>query len=102
MSQSFLAILGFLAIGQSPAIEPDLDIALGTVGLNTRTARFDDSLLSLFRQGEFATPLYGIAHTNPWRMPFFADTLRRDLSLAQSKPQDAIGVLTRLVGGQVR
>jgi hypothetical protein len=87
---------------QTPALEPDLDVALGTVGLTTRTARFDQNLLLFFRQGKFTTPLYDATHENPWRMPFFADNLRRELAAAHLKPQDSLSAGMRMLGFQVR
>lgn len=100
MSLVLTALLGLAA--QTPAIEPDLDIVLGTARLSPKTARFDPNILRLFRQGEFGTPLYDSIFENPWRAPIFAENLKRELALSGEKPQDSIASAMRLMGVQTR
>lgn len=85
-----------------PAIEPDLEIALGALGLQARTARFDSNLLRLFRQGEFTTQLYDACYENPWRTPLFCENLRRELISHNGRPHEALGVCARMLGVQSR
>lgn len=88
--------MGFLQ--GPPGLENDFETALGTAGLSTKTARFDGNLLGLFRQGEFTTSLYDAAFENPWRMPFFVTTIRRELSTFGGRPNESQMVLARWSG----
>jgi len=88
-----------LSLGQTGAnLESELEVALGTVGLTNRTARFDENLLRLFRQGEFTSPLYDTCSESPWRTPFVADALRREFAVQSGRPNDALNTGGRLLG----
>ncbi len=87
---------------QATPLEADFDTALGTVGLSTETAHFDDSLLKLFGQTEFTTPFYSACQANPWRMPFFADTFRREINGYVGLPSDTLNALLRMTGDGTR
>ncbi len=82
--------------------EAHCELALGTAGLNPQTARFDAELLKLYGPTEFTSPLFSIMHSNPWRIPYFAETLRRDIFGFAGKPSDLLGVATRMVGYNTR
>lgn len=99
---SLATLISALLCFQGPAIEPDLDVALGTLGLNARTARFDESLLRLFRKAEFTSPLYAAIHENPWRTPLYAETFRRELGSQAATPAETITTLGRTLGTQTR
>ncbi len=87
---------------QAPAFDSELEVALGTASLTSRTARFDPNILRMFRQGEFTTPLYDACHENPWRIPLFAQTIRQEVASSASKPQDTLTTCLRQLGWQVR
>lgn len=90
----------FLALLPAPqsTFEVEIESVLGSLGLTKATARFDENLLRLFRQGEFTPPLYDAASENPWRMPFFADTFRRELAGASGRPNEQLNLGLRFVG----
>ncbi len=79
-----------------------MDAVLGVAGLNTRTARFDDGLLRLFRQGEFTTPLYSALYENPWRTPFVASVKRDELASLAGKPSESLTSAGAWVGFSIR
>ena len=83
---------------QTSTLESDIDTLLGSVGMNSRTARFDQSLLKLFGQAEFSTALFESCYDNPWRIPFVSQTLRQDFSGLVGKPNGAIESGSRLIG----
>src|SRR5687767_6253323 len=87
-----------IAAGQGPVIDSDLETALGTAGLTTRSARFDENLLRFFRQGEFTTPLYDAWSENPWRVPFYAQVLRSEIMTATGKPSELVMAGGRQLG----
>lgn len=90
-----------LASPQSQAltsIEAEFDVALGTIGMTTRTARFDSNILEFFAPTQFTSPLFRAAHANPWRMPYFAETFRRELGLSSGKPHESLDAGLKLVG----
>ncbi len=94
-----LSIVAFTGQASSSTnLERDFETALGNVGLNVRTARFDESLLTLFRQGEFATPWYTVLSANPWRMPYLGEVTRGDLLGTADRPSDSVNVVARLAG----
>lgn len=79
-------------------MEAEYDVALGTVGMTTRTARFDSNILSYFGPTQFSTPFFRASHENPWRLPYFAETFRREFSNAVGKPGDTLDIGLRLTG----
>lgn len=90
-----------LAIPQSQTLiglESEFDVALGTIGMTTRTARFDSNILEFFAPTKFTTPFFKAVHENPWRMPYFAETFRREFGVAAGKPHDSMDVALKLVG----
>ena len=78
------------ASAQAAGLEADIDSALGVAGLSARTARFDENLLPLFRQGEFTSTFYTAASENPWRLPFFVSVYRGELAGLAGKPSDSM------------
>lgn len=80
------------------SIETEYDIALGTIGMTTRTARFDSNILAFFGPTQFSTPFFRASHDNPWRLPYFAETFRREMGAAAGKPSDSLDVGLRLAG----
>jgi hypothetical protein len=95
--------LAALALGQNlTTFDSDFETALGTAGLTTRTARFDENLLRFFRSGEHMTPIYAACSENPWRVPAFAASVRNELSTTGGRPSDSLSVLARQLGFQVR
>lgn len=102
MTNCFLMLIAATTISQSPAIEPDLEVALGLLGLTSKTAIFDPTFLRMFRQGEFTTALYDATFANPWRVPLFTENLRRELFTTSGKPQETISISARMLGVQTR
>jgi hypothetical protein len=84
----------------SPSLdfEREFDTALGSAGLSVKTARFDETLLGLFRQSEFSTPLFESLFLQPWRVPFYSENIRQDLAVAAERPSETLNVLGRLLG----
>lgn len=83
---------------QSAPFESDVELALGTVGLSGKTAVFDEGMLKLFRYGEFTSPFYDACLENPWRTPFLADSVRREIASQAGRPSDTLNSGGRLVG----
>lgn len=79
-------------------LEADFDVALGTIGMTTRTARFDSGILPFFAPTQFTTPFYKSVRDNPWRMPYFAETFRRELGANPTKPHETFDVGLKLAG----
>ncbi|MEQ1822339.1 MAG: hypothetical protein ABL949_07510 [Fimbriimonadaceae bacterium] len=82
--------------------ETHAELALGVAALSPQTARFDPELLKLYGPTEFTSPLFSIMHSNPWRVPYFSETLRREASGATGSPADLFSFATRLVGYNTR
>lgn len=94
-----------LSVPQSQGLldfESHAELALGTAGLSPKSARFDAELLKLYGPTEFTSPLFSIMHSDPWRIPYFAETLRRETLSASGKPGDLLGIATRMVGYNTR
>jgi len=91
-----------LATFQTPSFEADFDVALGTVGLSQKTACFDSGLLEFWDDTEFTTPFYSAANANPWRMPFFCETFRREIGGFTGLPSDILNSLLRMTGDGTR
>lgn len=82
----------------TPTFEQRVKPALDVAGLSVASARFDPGVMSLFRQGEFATPLYLVASENPWRMPFLVDVMTADMAANAGKPSDILNAGARAIG----
>ncbi len=87
-------------MGQS--LDNTFDIALGTAGLNTQSARFDEQILSFFQDRDQSTLFYDSAIQNPWRLPFLMGMQRDQLAGANDKPGDSLAVGARMMGKGVR
>lgn len=95
-----LTALALLATTIPPvaSLETDFETALGLASLSTATARFDNDILSFYRQSEASSTLYQACYNNPWRSPFFADMNRRQIALAVGQPAAVIENASRLLG----
>ena len=99
------SLLAAVALGaaQGPAaLDAEIETALGTAGLTTSSARFDEQMMELFRAGEFTTPLYRAASANPWRMPFLMSTLKVEAAGAAGSPSALVMMGGRLLGAGTR
>lgn len=83
---------------QAPTFESDLESALGLAGLNSKTARFEPGLIPLFAFGEFPNALYKTITEVPWKLPYIAESNRRDLGSQIGKPSESLNILARLGG----
>lgn len=94
------ALTCMLALGLQGgvSVEDQISSALHNAGLTTASARFDPGMLTLFRSGEFTTPLYDAASQDPWKAPFLFDVFTSDLQGAAGKPNDLLNIGTRYVG----
>ncbi|MCW5941759.1 MAG: hypothetical protein KIS66_05985 [Fimbriimonadaceae bacterium] len=99
---AFLATLAILVAPQAAPLDTDFEAVLGKAGLSTRTARFDESVLRLFRQGEFTSPLYDALSENPWRAPFITDVYRRQIFAATGKPNEGVALAGQWIGAGTR
>lgn len=90
--------IGLISIQNPPNLEADLEIGLGTVGLNTKTARFEPTFLEFFRQGEFSTPTYRALFNDPWRATFVSEMWRKQFSSLVGKPSESLATAGRMVG----
>jgi hypothetical protein len=90
-----VAAAGFQA---NSSLDQDLEVALGTASLNTRTARFDQNLLRFFGGARYSSPFFQATFENPWRLPFFSESVRRELSGTQGLASDTVQAGARLMG----
>lgn len=98
-----VAALSTLISAQTPtSIDNEFNTGLGTLGMTVSTARFDPELLHFFQQGEFTTTLYGSAHSDPWRMPFFVQMYRTEMAQAVGRPSESLATASRLLGYSIR
>jgi hypothetical protein len=102
MANTTLAIVLALATQGTVGFEAELDTALGTAGLNTQTARMDENILRFFGPTEFTHPFYSALQERPWRLPFFADGIRREMAAAFGLPSDQLNTMMRLGGAGSR
>lgn len=72
------------------------------MGLTTKSAHFDTELLRFWDETEFTTPFYSASNANPWRMPFYCESYRRELSTYTGLPSDSLNALARLIGDGTR
>lgn len=101
---NFVAALAIISVGAQVTATPDseFEIALGTAGLSTKTARFDDNLAQFYRLGEFSTRLYDACDGNPWRIPFFSKTYRDEMSAQIGSASAGLQSGSQLVGFPIR
>lgn len=100
-SATTLALLAAaLSFGQatSAPLDSAFDLALGTAGLTTATARFDEDIVSFYRESRGATQLFKSSYSDPWLMPFFVDMHRATLRGAVRQPQTLVETAGRLLG----
>ncbi|MCG9895294.1 MAG: hypothetical protein MH204_07455 [Fimbriimonadaceae bacterium] len=83
---------------EAPVLDDALRSALGLARLSPATARFDPSILEFYRQGEFANPMARAATDDPWRASFLVSGVRRQLFVSGERPEETIGVLSRMIG----
>lgn len=84
------------------SLASDFDIALGTAGLSTATARFDKEILAFYSQSERPTLFYSAAYPNPWRLPFFCEMNRKQLTLGIGQPAILLETGSRWLGNGSR
>lgn len=101
-SMSLLASLLFAGALQAPSWEADLNAALAKVELTQSTARFDETILRLFRKGEFAPPIYLAMSEDPWRVPAYTSVKRGELVKAAGRPSDLLAAGGQWLGWGVR
>ncbi|MCE9559926.1 MAG: hypothetical protein K8R88_13375, partial [Armatimonadetes bacterium] len=80
------------------SLDTDFDTVLGLAGLGRDSARFDTDLMAIFRDAEFPTAVYQQTISNPWRTPFFMQTLRTQLDGSITSPQDSVQAIARMLG----
>lgn len=98
MPSATLAIALVLAAQAPGSFEAEFDTALGTAGLTTLSTRMDENILRFFGPTEFTHPFYSALQERPWRTPFFADGIRRELAGAVGLPNEQLNTLMRLLG----
>lgn len=90
------------AASYSQSLDNTFDVALGTAGLNTATARFDPQIVGFFQDKRMASTFYESAYANPWRLPFLMSVQRDLLASASDKPADSLAAGARMAGSGVR
>ncbi|MCH7904221.1 MAG: hypothetical protein IH944_06590 [Armatimonadetes bacterium] len=93
-----IATVGISAVQAPTILDNDFAIALGAAGLTANTAVFDPEMLAIYAQGEFATPLYRVCHTEPWRTPFYLGMYRRALKVTAGDPAATLSTASRMIG----
>ncbi|MBL8086610.1 MAG: hypothetical protein JNM85_00905 [Chthonomonas sp.] len=81
-----------------PSLDNDLDIALGTAGLDKLSARFDTGIMRFYQESEFQTPFYRSCHENPWRTPFYAEQWKRQFKGNVADPSETLATAGRMLG----
>lgn len=94
------SVLAASTLAQS--LDNTFDVALGTAGLNTQTARFDQQVLSFFQSRSFSTQLYDSAYSQPWRAPVLFGLQRDQIAQPNDRPADLLAVGSRMLGIGVR
>jgi hypothetical protein len=97
-----LGASAFASAQQPMSLEESFRVTLGAAGLDTETARFDESILPFYRQGEFTTPFFLAAHANVWRTPFLMTNHKRQLYVAADRPIEVISTASRMLGDGTR
>ncbi|MCC7102450.1 MAG: hypothetical protein IT206_05145 [Fimbriimonadaceae bacterium] len=90
------------AASTAQSLDNTFDVALGTAGLNTGTARFDPQIVSFFQDKSHAGTFYQSAYANPWRLPFLMSVQRDLIASASDRPADSLAAGARMVGPGVR
>lgn len=99
---SLLSSLLLTGVLQAPGWEADLNSALAKVELTQATARFDETILRLFRRGEFAPPIYQAMSEDPWRIPAYTAVKRGEFLKAAGRPSDLLASGGQWLGWGVR
>lgn len=95
----FLVLLSIcLAFAPTLGAQEPFDEALRLAGLSTETARLDADALRMATNDEFVLPSFQVYHSNPFRIPVFAATLRNGLTVASSAPAALISQISRHLG----
>ncbi len=84
------------------SLDGTFDIALGTAGLNTQTAQFDQYLLPILREEKQASLLYQQLAKNPWRTPAYAGVYRDEMASANDRQYDLLATGSRMLGFGIR
>ncbi len=84
------------------SLDNTFEVALGTAGLSTQTARFDPQILSFFETRAYPSLLYTGTMDNPWRLPFLMSMHRDLLAQATDRPADALAAGSRMMGQGIR
>lgn len=84
------------------SLDNTFDVALGTAGLTTQTARFDKQIVGFFQDRAHSALLYDSAIENPWRLPFLMAMQRDLIASASDKPGDSLAAGSRMLGHGVR
>lgn len=99
MIVSNLACMLFVLSAQgSMSVEEAVAPALQAAKLSASTARFDPSLLRLFRSSEFTTPLFEAASLNPWEAPFLFNVFTDGLDSRVGIPNELLNAAMPYVG----
>lgn len=101
-SMNLLSSLLLAGAFQAPIWEADLNTALGKVELTQASARFDETILRLFRKGEFAPPIYMAMSEDPWRIPAYTSVKRGEFVKAVGRPSDLLASGGQWLGWGVR
>lgn len=101
---NFVVALTMMVAGTQVTATPDseFETALGTAGLTTKTARFDENLAKFYRLGEFSSPIYEACNENPWRIPFFSKTFRDEMSTQIGSAAAGLQSGSQMVGFPIR
>lgn len=99
---ALLAVAGLAPALPSQSWRPALDEALAKAGLSRADSRMDESVLRLFRKGEFAPPVYLALNEDPWRIPDYTAVKRREFVQASGRPSDLISSGGAWLGWGVR
>jgi hypothetical protein len=92
-----MVAIAFVAQGR-PSFEEQVAPALEAGGLTPQMVRFDENLLTLYRQGEFTPPIYAAASDNPLRMPFFAQNVAQEVTNQAGKTHEIVSLGARWAG----
>lgn len=90
--------LSLIGAQTATSLDNEFDVALGSAGLSRATAKFDQTMLPFYRQGEFATPLFEACFESPWRVPFIMEMHRRQLAATNQNSLVTVSVASRMLG----
>jgi hypothetical protein len=96
-----LATTGHSQAASEP-LDSAFDLALGTAGLSSATARFDENIVSFYRQSRGATQLFNSCYNDPWLTPFIVDVHRTAIRGALRQPHTLVETAGRLLGSGSR